>query len=337
MRIVALEEHFSLPSVQGGASPSVPAHASVADNEAMPLVVRRIAEKIKDLGAVRLGDMDRAGITMQVVSKAGNHMGPSADMFDGAEAVAFARDFNDTAHREIAQHPDRFAAFAHLPMNVPEAAADELERTVAEFGFKGALISGTIKGAFLDDRRFAPVLSRAEQLDVPIYVHPGMPCEAVRRAYYEGFSPQINFGLATFGWGWHYETAVHIMRLAVSATLDQYPRLKLIIGHMGEGLPTMLARCEQSFGSDLSHLRRGLSQTIVDHVYITTAGFFTIPPFMAALSTFGIDRLMFSVDYPYSSNEDGRALLERLPLAPADLAKVAHGNADQLLKLSSGI
>src|SRR6266536_2714485 len=103
---------------------------------------------------------------------AGNHVGPSADMFDGAEAVAFARNFNDTAHREIAKHPDRFAAFAHLPMNVPEAAADELERTVRQLGFKGALISGTVKGAFLDDRRFAPVLGRAEQLNVPIYVHP---------------------------------------------------------------------------------------------------------------------------------------------------------------------
>jgi predicted TIM-barrel fold metal-dependent hydrolase len=330
-----LEEHFSLPSLRAAPSPS--GQKSVADNHDLPLVVRRIAEKIKDLGAGRLADMDRAGITVQVVSKAGNHMGPSADMFDGTEAIAFARDFNNTAHRDISQHADRFAAFAHLPMSIPEAAADELERTVRELGFKGALISGLIKGAFLDDSRFAPVLSCAERLDVPIYVHPGMPGEAVRKAYYEGFSPQINFGLATFAWGWHYETALHIMRLAVSGTLDRYPRLKLIIGHMGEGLPAMLARCEQSFGSDLSHLQRSLSQTIVDQVHITTAGFFTVPPFMAALATFGIDRLMFSVDYPYSSNEDGRAFLEKLPLAPADLAKVAHGNADRLLRLQGAI
>jgi predicted TIM-barrel fold metal-dependent hydrolase len=335
MRIVALEEHFSLPSLRP--TPSTAGQSSVADSKDLPLVVRRIAEKIKDLGAGRLADMDRAGISVQVVSKAGNHMGPSADMFEGAEAIAFARDFNNAAHRDISRYPDRFAAFAHLPMSIPEAAADELERTVREFGFRGALISGLIRGAFLDDARFAPVLSRAERLDVPIYVHPGMPGEAVRKAYYEGFSPQINFGLATFAWGWHYETALHIMRLAVSGTLDRYPDLKLIIGHMGEGLPTMLARCEQSFGSDLSHLQRTLSQTIVDQVYVTTAGFFTVPPFLAALSTFGIDRLMFSVDYPYSSNEDGRAFLEKLPLAPADLAKVAHGNADRLLRLQAAI
>jgi uncharacterized protein len=336
MRVVALEEHFSLPSLRGRSRPANPRQTSVADDENMPTVVRNVAEKMTDLGEGRLADMDRAGISMQVLSKAGNHMGPSADMFEDDEAVAFARDFNDETARRTAEHPGRFAAFAHLPTSVPAAAADELERAVEDLGFKGALISGTIRGAFLDDPRFAPLLSRAEELDVPLYIHPGMPPAAVRQAYYDGFSPKISFGLATFAWGWHYETALHIMRLAVSGTLDNYPKLALIIGHMGEGLPAMLARCEHQFASDLSHLRRSLSRTIIEQVHITTAGFFTVPPFMAALATFGIDRLMFSVDYPYASNEAGRALLDKLPLSPLDLAKLAHGNADRLLKLRSG-
>jgi predicted TIM-barrel fold metal-dependent hydrolase len=254
-------------------------------------------------------------------------------MLDGAEALAFARDFNDEVARRIAAHPDRFAAFAHLPMSVPGGAADELERAVRELGFRGALISGTIRGEFLDHPKFAPLLQRAQALDVPIYVHPGMPVPEVRKAYYDGLAPKIGFGLATFAWGWHYEVALHIMRLAVSGTLDNHPKLKLIIGHMGEALPFMLARCQATFGADLSHLRQPLAQTIIDHVYITTAGFFTLPPFTAAVSTFGIDRIMFSVDYPYASNEEGRAFLDKLPLSPADLAKVAHGNADRLLKL----
>jgi predicted TIM-barrel fold metal-dependent hydrolase len=331
MRVVALEEHFTLPSFLHRVAGS--RQTSVRDDETMPAVVRKITEKMIDLGAGRLADMDRSGISLQVLSKAGNHVGPSADMLDGDEAIAFARDFNDEAAREIARHPDRFAAFAHLPMSVPEGAADELERTVRDLGFRGALISGTIRDAFLDDARFAPLLRRAEQLDVPLYIHPGMPPAEVRKAYYDGFAPKISFGLATFAWGWHYETALHVMRLAVSGTLDKYPRLKLIIGHMGEGLPMMLARCENTFGSDLSHLQRPLAQTIIDHVYITTAGFFTLPPFTAAVTTFGIDRIMFSVDYPYASNEEGRSLLDKLPLSPMDLAKVAHGNADRLLKL----
>lgn len=337
MRIVALEEHFSLPSFGQRPGAAAARQPSVASDENLPAVVRNVAEKMTDIGKLRLADMDRAGIAVQVLSKAGNHIGPSADMFDGDEAVAFARDFNDEAARKIAQHPDRFAAFAHLPMSVPEAAADEFERAVRDLDFKGALISGTIRGSFLDEPRFTPLLSRAERLGVPLYIHPGMPPAAVRKAYYEGFAPKISFALATFAWGWHYETALHVMRLAVSGTLDKYPKLALIVGHMGEGLPAMLARCEHQFSSDLSHLRRPLARTIVDHVHITTSGFFTVAPFMAALATFGIDRLMFSVDYPYASNDDGRAFLDQLALSRADLAKVAHGNADRLLKLRTAV
>jgi hypothetical protein len=287
-----------------------------------------------DLTGDRLADMDRNGITVQVLSKAGVHKTPSADQFEGKEAVEFAKKLNDEFARKVAERPDRFAAFAHLALGVPEAAADELERTVTEYGFKGTLISGTLRGAFLDDPKFAPLLARAEKLDVPIYIHPGIPPGDVRKAYYEGFSKNINFALATFAWGWHYEVALHVMRLAVSGTMDKYPKLNFIIGHMGEGLPVMLARCEHQFGKEVAFLARPLAKTITDQVYITSAGFFTNPPFVAALETFGIDRLMFSVDYPYASNADARAFLDRVPLSPGDLEKFAHGNADRLLKLN---
>jgi len=332
MRIVTLEEHFSLLDVGGTAAPPAPA---VANAENMPAVIRNVGDKITDLDAGRIADMDRHGITVQVLSKAGIHMGPSADMFEGDEAIAFARKFNDQFARKIAARPDRFAGFAHLPASIPEAAADELERTVVEYGFKGALISGMVRGRFLDDPKFAPLLARAQKLDVPLYIHPGPPPPDVRKAYYEGFPQKISLGLATFAWGWHYETALHVMRLAVSGIFDKYPQLNVIIGHMGEALPVMLARCERQLGADLPHLRRPLAKTITDQVYVTSAGFFTNPPFIAALQTFGIDRLMFSVDYPYASNADGRAFLDNLPLSPGDLAKFAHGNADRLLKLKA--
>lgn len=329
MRVVTLEEHFSL-LMPGVTNPAMPAPGA-----GMPGVVAAAADKMTDIGTGRIGDMDRNGITVQVLSKAGVHITPSADQFDGKEAIAFAQKFNDGFAKKIAEHPERFAAFAHLAASIPEAAADELERTVTEFGFKGTLISGTIRGAFLDDPKFAPLLARAEKLDVPIYIHPGMPPAEVRKAYYEGFPKNISFGLATFAWGWHYEVALHVMRLAVSGTMDKHPKLNFIIGHMGEGLPAMLARCEHQFGKELSFLSRPLGKTITDQVYVTSAGFFTNPPFVAALETFGIDRLMFSVDYPYASNADGRAFLENVPLSPADRAKFAHGNADRLLKLDT--
>lgn len=333
MRIVTLEEHFSLLEVGGRAAPPPPA---VADAANMPAVIRGVGDKITDLGEGRIAEMDRHGISTMVLSKAGIHMGPSADMFDGDEAVAFARAFNDDCARRIARYPGRFEAFAHLATSVPDAAADELERTVTEHGFKGALISGMIRGRFLDDPKFAPLLARAEKLDVPLYIHPGPPPAEVRKTYYEGsFPSKIGMGLATFAWGWHYETALHVVRLAVSGTLDKFPRLNLIIGHMGEALPFVLARCEHQLAPDLSYLSRPLTKIITDQIYVTSAGFFSNPPFLAALQTFGIDRLMFSVDYPYASNALGRTFLDNLPLSPADLEKFAHGNADRLLKLKA--
>jgi uncharacterized protein len=331
MRIVALEEHFSLLDVGGMKPPPRPPIAI----ENMPAIVRNAGDKINDLDQ-RLADMDRYGITVQVLSRAGISKGPSAEMFEDDEAVVFAKRYNDLLAERIAERPDRFAAFAHLAASVPEAAADELERTIVEYGFKGALISGMVRGRFLDDAMFAPLLSRAERLDVPLYLHPGAPSAEIRKAYYfyEGSFPQkVALGLSTFAWGWHYETALHVMRLAVSGTLDRYRRLNLIIGHMGEALPFMLARCEHEFGSDLSYLSRSLSKILTDQVHITSAGLFTNPPFLAALQTFGVDRLMFSVDYPYSSNAMGRRFLDNVPLSPADLEKFAHGNADRLLRL----
>ena len=186
---------------------------------------------------------------------------------------------------------------------------------------------------FLDDPSFEPILARAEHLDVPIYVHPNLPPQSVRKAYFDRLPGNVGFLLSIASWGWHAETALHVLRLVLSGALDRHPRLKIIVGHMGEGLPAMLARCDQEFGPQVSYLQRSVSQTITDQVYVTTSGFFTLPPFMAALATFGIDRMMFSIDYPYSSNEQGRTFLDSLTLAPEDVAKLAHGTADRLLKL----
>jgi predicted TIM-barrel fold metal-dependent hydrolase len=140
--------------------------------------------------------------------------------------------------------------------------------------------------------------------------------------------------LEASGWGWHAETAIHLLRMVLSGSLDRHPRLRLIVGHMGEMLPMMLARIDAVFALDIEHLKRPISRTILDQVWLTTSGIFSEPPFLAALLTFGIDRIMFSVDYPYAPNAKGRAFLDSLSLAPADMAKLAHGNADALLKLN---
>jgi predicted TIM-barrel fold metal-dependent hydrolase len=204
---------------------------------------------------------------------------------------------------------------------------------VKELGFLGANINGTIDGRFLDHPSFDGLLAAAVDLDVPIYMHPHLPPDAVRQAYYADLPEGAGRVLESAGWGWHSETAIHLLRMVVAGTLDRHPRLKLIIGHMGEMLPVMMDRCDEVFANDIDHLSRPISRTILDQVWLTTSGIFTEPPLLAALLTFGIDRIMFSVDYPYAPNRHGRAFLDRIALSPADMVKLTHGNAEGLLKL----
>ncbi len=324
MRIVTLEEHCVIPP-----PPGVPAQRPPAGRA--PGTVVHALPRLGDLGAGRIADMDAAGISTQVLSVAG----PGADPVPVDQLVGWCRHTNDVMAGAVTAYPGRFAAFAHLPTAAdPNAAADELERCVAEQQFVGAMINGTVDGKFLDDRSFEPVLSRAERLGVPIYLHPGVPPEAVRQAYYSGLPEPLDMSLATFAYGWHAETAIHVLRLIFSGTLDRHPKLNLIIGHMGEYLPMTLVRTDLATADDLAkYSDRSVAQQLRDQVYVTTSGIFTVPPLQATLATFGIDRVLFSVDYPFSDNAKGRAFLDAIPLAPADVEKIAHGNADRLLGL----
>ena len=325
MRIVALEEHVSFTPFTSEVGPELAAqrgYRAGAGANSQTAALNDADDRLKL--------MDESGISLQVLSV----IGPGADLLDPLAGPPYAKRYNDAVATMVRTHPDRYAAFAHLPLTAPIEAADELERTAREHGFRGALVSGVTGGKFLDDQSFEPLLARAEALDVPLYIHPGIPPESVRNAYYDGFDPAVAFTFATSGWGWHAETAVHVLRLVLAGTLDRHPRLKLIIGHMGEGLPMMMARCDNTLGKVAKHLQRPVSQTILDHVSITVSGFFSLPPFMAALLTFGADHIMFSVDYPFSTNAVARAFLDALPVSNDDKAKIAHGNADRILKLS---
>ena len=262
-----------------------------------------------------------------------SNTGPGPDLVPGADGVAMEREMNDFLAQAVARHPDRFAGFAVLPMQSPDACAAELARAVKQLGFLGGLINGTTEGRFLDHPGYDGLLAAAVELDVPIYIHPHLPPEPVRQAYYSDLPSGAARVLESAAWGWHSETAIHVLRMVMAGTLDKHPRLKLIIGHMGEMLPVMLDRIDAVSALDVDHLKRPISRQILDQVWITTSGIFSAPPFLAALTTFGIDRIMFSVDYPYAPNRKGREFLDTISLAPADMAKLAHGNADALLKL----
>jgi predicted TIM-barrel fold metal-dependent hydrolase len=328
MRTVALEEHFTVPHLVRRIDPDAIRRRGFRPRSA-PKDGPNPLDLAPEIGERRLAYMDEAGITVQVLS----NTGPGPDLVAGADGVAMAREMNDHLAAAISRHPDRFKGFAVLPMQSPDACAAEFERCVKSLGFVGVNINGTTEGRFLDDPSYASILAKAVELDVPVYIHPHLAPDPVRQAYFGGLEPGAARVLEAAGWGWHSETAIHVLRLVLSGTLDRFPKLKLVIGHMGEMLPVMLARIDEVFALDIGHIERPIGQQITEQVWITTSGIFTEPPFLAALMTFGIDRIMFSVDYPYASNAKGRAFLDRLALAPADMAKLTHGNADRLLKL----
>lgn len=330
MRVVALEEHFTVPALVRRIDPGAISRRGFRPRKP-PTDRPNPLELLPEIGERRLQLMDETGITVQVLS----NTGPGPDLVPGPEGVAIAREMNDHLATAVARHPDRFAGFAVLPMQSPDAVVAELTRAVKDLRFVGALINGTTEGHFLDHPSYDGLLAEAVKLDVPIYIHPHLPPEPVRQAYYSGLEPGAGRVLESAAWGWHSETAIHVLRMVLAGTLDRHPRLRLVIGHMGEMLPVMLARLDEVTTADIDHLKRPISRAILDQVWVTTSGIFNQPPFLAALQTFGIDRLMFSVDYPYAANAMGRTFLDRVSLAPADMAKLTHGNADALLKLKA--
>jgi len=327
MRTIAIEEHFLATGFREVMMRNAPSQRG--DSNAAYMAERQA--KLVDLGTTRLRDMDAGDIDLQVISHTAAVMGsPPAE-----ESVRLAQQANDQLATSVVAHPTRFAGFATLPMTHPEAAADELERAVRSLGFKGTMINGTTNGRFLDDPSFLPILERAVALDVPIYVHPGLPPAPVWEAYYSGFDPAVNFSLATAGWGWHSEVGIHALRLILAGVFDRLPSLQIIIGHMGEMLPFMLARIQDVLTPMAKQLQRPVPEYFLQNFSITTSGFFTNPPLLLALQIMGADRILFSVDYPYSTNEQGRAFLESASISPADKEKISHLNAERLLKLAA--
>ncbi len=327
MRVVTLEEHISLPQFDSRISTEAKIKRGwPAEKSASPM--NRVKHQLEEVGEERVRDMDDNGITMQVLSVTA----PGGDILEPEEAVDYAYDYNNAIAKIITKYPERFAAFAVLPSTSPDQAADELERAVTTLGFVGTMINGTTSDKFLDNEQFAPILSKAEHFDVPIYIHPNLPVKAVNDVYYNSLPDSLGFTLSIAGWGWHSETAIHILRMILAGTFDKYPKLKIIIGHMGEMLPMMMARIDNIYKD--SGLKRTISEVLKNNVWITTSGLFTQPPFNLALETFGIERILFSVDYPYSPNEAGKKFLDEMNVSAQDKEKITHSNADKLLKLN---
>lgn len=324
MRTITLEEHFVTQSFLRAAGAYGPS--------SLP----RLAElqpRLLDLGDGRIAAMDEASIDFQVLSLAAIGF----EALDAATASPLTRDINDELAEAVRAHPTRLGGFATLALKDPAVAAVELERCITRLGFHGTLVNGTTDGLFLDDPRFFPIFEAAAHLGVPVYLHPAPPPETVGRAYFSGLPGEVGHWLSIAGWGWHAETGLHTLRLIVAGLFDRLPTLQLIIGHMGEGLPYALARSSGILSGGAPHLRQPVAAYFQSNIHITTSGYFTQPPLRCAMEVVGMDRLLFSVHYPFSPNTRGRIFLDGLQemLGPDDMAALTHRNAERLLNLRS--
>lgn len=327
MRTITLEEHFATPGFLDGPGRDLKEQARQANGPAGSRA-ERLMRELTDIGEGRIAQMDAAGIDMQVLSLTA----PGVEQLEPAEAVALSRDTNDALADAIARHPTRLSGFATLPIATPDQAAKELERRFGDQAFAGAVINGHQRGRYLDDKLFWPVLEAAESLGAPIYLHPTKPPKPVIDASFDGFAPLVTEMLAGPGFGWHIETAVHVLRMILGGVFDRFPRLQIVIGHMGEGLPFFMQRVDV-MPVELTKLKRPVSAYLRDNLHYTFAGFNFAPTFLDLLLEIGVGRIMFSADYPYGSMAKARAFLEQVPVSAADRARIAHGNAETLFRL----
>jgi predicted TIM-barrel fold metal-dependent hydrolase len=285
-----------------------------------------------DMGEGRLKLMDDAGIDMQVLSLSF----PGVEMFDAEEGTDMARSVNDELSGVVRRYPDRFAGFAALAPQNPHAAADELQRAVEILGLKGAMINGHIRGEYLDDRKYRVLLERAEKLDVPIYIHPKMPSPDM-------IKPYLAYpGLASAMLGFSAEASLHAMRLILSGVFDEYPGLKVILGHLGEALPFWLWRLDSRFVEEkrdpasaafYRNFGKSPAQCFRENFYVTVSGMFWQPVLKFVSSVLGSDRIMFAADYPYESSEEAAQFMDSVEVDDVDREKICHANAERILKL----
>jgi 2,3-dihydroxybenzoate decarboxylase len=312
---IALEEHFMYAGFEDYWQ------TTVADVD--PAILGKLVARLSDFGAQRLEAMDRAGIARAVLSLSG----PGVQIErDTAVACRKARQCNDALAHVIQKRPDRYSGFAHLAMQDPAAAADELSRSMGELGFCGAMINGHTNGRYLDDPALYPFWERAEALGALIYLHPADP--VALSAALAGHR-----GLRRATWEWTVETGSHALRLVFGGLFDRFPGAKLGLGHLGETLPFLMWRFDSRAKLYGVKLGRRPSEYIRDNIVVTTSGMCAAEPLNCAIGALGSDHVMFAADYPFESAEEAAEFIDHAPIADEVRADICFNNAVKLLRL----
>lgn len=325
-KLIGVEEHWcprELFEEEG-----TPGHESIAGTRSIlaPEQYDMAVQSISDIGARRIALMDRLGLSAQVLSLSGAIM----EQLDGQDAVRFSRLSNDILAEGIAASKGRLYGFAAIPTSAPEEAAREIERCSRLQGFAGVVVNGHVGGHYLDEARFEPVLDAAERSGMPIYLHPAMPPRRVVETCYSVASEYGSRVLATGGWGWHIDTGTHVLRLIASGAFDRHPRLQVIVGHLGEGLPFFMQRLENAIDPALE---RPYASYLRSNVAYTISGFHDPDLLEYTIKKVGHDRIMFSTDYPFNQPSREIEAFANAPLNAYEREAIAHENAERLLRL----
>ena len=317
VRKIALEEHCLTPGFEDYWGPTV---VDLPANKRTDFLAR-----LTDFGEMRLAVMDRAGIERCVLSLAGP--GVQAER-DPKTAVRRARESNDFLAREVAKRPDRYSGFAHLPMQDPAAAADELERAMRDLKFCGAMINGHTNGQYLDHPSLDPFWERAQALDALIYLHPADPVTPA--PVLDGHK-----GLRRATWEWTFETGSHALRIIFGGVFDRFPRARLALGHLGETLPFLLWRFDSRAGPGFYAVKLAKlpSQYVKDNIVVATSGMCSAEPLACTIGALGHDRVMFAADYPFESVEEAAHFIDGVSLDEKVRNDICFNTAARLLKL----
>ncbi len=291
-----------------------------------------IASRLADIGEERIGDMDATGIARQILSLTN----PGVQIFDAATGTALATTFNDQLAEAIGKHPERFSGLAAVAPQNPAGAAKELERSVRKLGLKGAIINSNTQGEYLDDPKFWDIFAAAESLDVPIYLHPSTPSARM-------YAPFAEWGLEGAIYGFAVETSLHLLRIILSGVFDRFPKLRMVVGHLGEGLPYWFFRLDffhranvaSNRYANVKKLEKKVSDYLKENVWVTTSGMAWQPPILYCQQLLGVDRVLYAMDYPYQFVPEEVKVTDDLPISDADKKMLYQTNAENVFGLNS--
>ena len=332
MRVITLEEHFASSEIAGANNAfTLPTQSQPQELADFYESHTAFGAELFDIEDMRLPYMDSQNITVQVLS----YTSPVSDKVPAQDAVRICRRANDILAGHVAEHPDRFAGFATLPMSDPKAAADELERCVKELKFCGTLVAGQYQGHFYDEPQFLPVFAKAEELDVPVYFHPALINPAIQDYYFMSPSWSVVIGgqFASAGFGWHMDVGIHVVRMILSGIFDKLPGLKIISGHWGEMVPAFLERMDYMFRPESTGLRRTISDYYKENIYITPSGILSAMQLEYLVKLMGAEHILYSVDYPYMQPGNVYSFIADSNLTQSQKELIAHGNAERILHI----